>query len=104
MRIFAALTLCILLSACSPAVSDESRPTYCDHDNFICSDGSIVMRTGVDCAFVCPEEKKSDFCDYGSPKRDYWHHDLRECASAVPQCDAGWEQFSDHCGCGCEKS
>ncbi len=103
MRIFAALTVCILLSACSPAVSDESRPTYCDHDNFICSDGSIVMRTGADCEFVCPEAP-TDACGHTEADTQYWHHDLRECASAVPQCDAGWERFSDACGCGCEKS
>jgi hypothetical protein len=37
------------------AQSDEGRPNWCDQDNRICPDGSIVMRTGADCEFICPD-------------------------------------------------
>jgi hypothetical protein len=80
----------------------DSRPAYCDQDNKICQDGSIVMRTGPDCEFVCPQEPK-DACGYTSAQRDYWHHDVRECASAKPNCEPPWVQFSDECGCGCQR-
>jgi len=93
--------LLLLVSCAKVPATDTGRPDVCDKDNMICPDGSIVMRTGANCEFVCPEKKDDGFCDYGSPKRDYWHHDLRECATAQPKCDPPNQPFSDHCGCGC---
>ncbi len=72
----------------------------CDGDNFICPDGSIVMRVPPDCEFEeCPEMKYDKCSD---PKREYWKHDTRECPYITLKCDTGKDRFDDECGCGCE--
>ena len=72
----------------------------CDRDNFICPDGSIVMRIPPDCDFEACPEVKYDKCS--DPKREYWKHDTRECPYIALQCESGLKKFDDECGCGCE--
>jgi hypothetical protein len=95
-----------LLSACAPASDSaqlDGRPTYCDQDNRICPDGSIVMRTGVKCEFVCPEQKTgaAGTCDYGAPDRRYFSRFADVCSQIPAECNAGEKYFKDSCGCGC---
>src|SRR3989344_5028155 len=98
MRAYLIILAALFLISCA---TEEGRPNYCDNDNLICPDGSVVMRTGANCEFTCPEASK-DACGYTELQRDYWHHDLRECESAKPQCRSPSVPFSDKCGCGCQ--
>ena len=104
MRYALAILALLLLVSCAKAptaVDTGVRPDSCAHDSMICPDGSIIERTGANCAFVCPEKKDDGFCDYGSPKRDYLYQNPRQCEAAKSQCDPPSQPFSDHCGCGC---
>ncbi len=89
------------------AASDAARPgpevnPNCPRDNLICPNGTIVMRTGVDCEFVCPEDTSPQAqCDYAAPDRRYFSRYAQMCAQIPPVCQQGETYFNDACGCGC---
>lgn len=92
----------MILSSCSNMKQDDVGWSLnnCDMDNFICPDGSIVMRVPPNCDFErCPVQVYDKCSD---PKREYWKHDTRECPYITLKCDTGKNRFDDECGCGCE--
>lgn len=104
MRLLLLAVLTGLLVACTqsnPSI-DDVRPNRCDRDNLICPDGSIVMRTGPSCAFVCPtDETPQAHCDYAAADRTYFSRYADMCAQLPTDCAKGETYFSDACGCGC---
>jgi hypothetical protein len=89
------------------AASSDTRPEpqvnpNCPRDNLICPNGTIVMRTGVDCEFVCPEDDSPQAqCDYAAPDRRYFSRYAQMCSQIPPVCQSGESYFNDACGCGC---
>lgn len=107
------IALTFIISGCTAQKSSgqtfEQNPSAylgnsgnCAQDNKICPDGSIVQRVGPNCDFEQCKPAPSDFCDYGSPSRNYKGKDSSQCASAQITCNNGWTKFNDKCGCGCE--
>jgi Kazal-type serine protease inhibitor domain len=60
------------------------------------------------CFGACVERTSCDppaaACNYEDPAREWKSHDAEECTRLDFQCEPGTRQFTDRCGCGCEKT
>ncbi|GMW07955.1 MAG: hypothetical protein QY320_02030 [Gammaproteobacteria bacterium] len=98
--------LLALLAGCSGEGDNSGTDPLinldCPRDNLICPNGTIVMRTGANCEFVCPQDESVQAaCDYAAPDRRYFSRYADMCAQIPANCQSGETYFNDACGCGC---